>query len=102
VEARRFDGSYKSALEIYEWANPREHGDVLNTDYFARAPITMNHAEALEENEATFPRGWWLTIRTFEGDRRADAGDWVIRGIQGEFYPCKPRIFERTYEPAPE
>lgn len=38
-------------------------------------------------------------IPTLEGDMRADIGDWIIRGIAGEFYPCKPSIFEATYEP---
>ena len=42
----------------------------------------------------------WLIIRTLEGDTRADIGDYVIRGVQGEFYPCKPDIFEATYEHA--
>ena len=37
-------------------------------------------------------------IRTLEGSMRADVGDFVIRGVQGEFYPCKPDIFEATYE----
>lgn len=41
-----------------------------------------------------------LVIQTLEGDMRADPGDWVIKGVQGEFYPCKPDIFEATYEPA--
>lgn len=40
-----------------------------------------------------------LVIRTLEGDMRADIGDWVIRGVAGEFYPCKPAIFAETYEP---
>ena len=40
-----------------------------------------------------------LIVHTLEGDMRADAGDWIIRGVQGEFYPCKPDIFEATYEP---
>lgn len=39
-----------------------------------------------------------LTIHTLEGDMRADKGDWIIRGVKGEFYPCKPDIFEATYE----
>lgn len=39
-----------------------------------------------------------LYIKTLEGDMRADIGDWVIRGVQGEFYPCKPGIFAATYE----
>lgn len=41
-----------------------------------------------------------LTIKTLEGDHRADIGDWIIKGVQGELYPCKPDIFEQTYEKA--
>ena len=44
----------------------------------------------------------WLTgivIETLEGDMRADYGDWIIKGVSGEFYPCKPDIFAATYEP---
>lgn len=37
-------------------------------------------------------------IHTLEGDHRADIGDYIIRGIAGEFYPCKPDIFAATYE----
>jgi hypothetical protein len=40
-----------------------------------------------------------LIIPTLEGDMRADVGDWIIRGVAGEFYPCKPDIFTATYEP---
>ena len=40
-----------------------------------------------------------LIIRTLEGDHQANEGDWIIKGVQGEFYPCKPDIFEQTYEP---
>ena len=39
-----------------------------------------------------------LVIHTLEGDHRANPGDWIIKGVQGEFYPCKPDIFEETYE----
>lgn len=41
-----------------------------------------------------------LEIKTLEGTMRADIGDYIIRGVKGEFYPCKPDIFEATYEPA--
>ena len=41
-----------------------------------------------------------LTIATLEGDHRANVGDWIIRGVKGEFYPCKPDIFAATYEEA--
>ena len=40
-----------------------------------------------------------LSIDTLEGVMRAKVGDWIIRGVKGEFYPCKPDIFAATYEP---
>jgi len=40
-----------------------------------------------------------LTIFTLEGRMKAEFGDWIIRGVKGEFYPCKPDIFAATYEP---
>jgi hypothetical protein len=40
-----------------------------------------------------------IRIKTLEGTMMADLGDWIICGVQGEFYPCKPDIFEATYEP---
>jgi len=40
----------------------------------------------------------YLTITTLEGEMKAEIGDWIIKGIKGEFYPCKPDIFELTYE----
>ncbi len=40
-----------------------------------------------------------LLIPTLEGEMLATAGDYVIRGVKGEFYPCKPDIFRLTYEP---
>lgn len=41
-----------------------------------------------------------LLIQTLEGRHAATPGDWIIKGVAGEFYPCKPDIFARTYEPA--
>ena len=40
-----------------------------------------------------------LIIHTLEGKMIAQVNDWIIRGVQGEYYPCKPDIFEKTYEP---
>ena len=37
-------------------------------------------------------------IGTLEGDMKVSKGDWIIKGVNGEFYPCKPDIFEKTYE----
>ena len=39
-----------------------------------------------------------IKIATLEGDMIARGGDWIIKGVNGEFYPCKPDIFEQTYE----
>ena len=39
-----------------------------------------------------------IKIPTLEGEMIASIGDYIIRGVQGEFYPCKPDIFEMTYE----
>jgi len=41
----------------------------------------------------------FLRIHTLEGIMEAAPGDWIIRGVKGEFYPCKPDIFEESYEP---
>ncbi len=39
-------------------------------------------------------------IHTLEGDMQGNTGDWIIRGVKGEMYPCKDAIFQETYEPA--
>lgn len=41
-----------------------------------------------------------MDIVTLEGVMHADVGDWIITGVKGEMYPCKPDVFEKTYEPA--
>ena len=37
-------------------------------------------------------------IETLEGTMKADVGDWIIKGVKGEYYPCKPDVFNMTYE----
>jgi hypothetical protein len=39
-----------------------------------------------------------IIVPTLEGEHQAAYGDWIIRGVKGEFYPCKPDIFEATYD----
>jgi hypothetical protein len=39
-----------------------------------------------------------IGIHTLEGEMKAELGDWIIKGVKGEFYPCKPDIFQQTYE----
>lgn len=43
-------------------------------------------------------RNSFLMIETLEGTMYANVGDWIIKGVNGEFYPCKPDIFEKSYE----
>jgi len=57
----------------------------------------------LAQQEANV-KGWLfhdgeIVIPTLEGNMKASDGDWIIRGVSGEFYPCKPDIFEKTYDP---
>ena len=40
-----------------------------------------------------------VVVETLEGDMQAQAGDWIIKGVKGELYPCKDDIFRQTYEP---
>jgi hypothetical protein len=42
--------------------------------------------------------GFYVLIETLEGNMKARWNDWIIKGINGELYPCKPDIFEKTYE----
>jgi hypothetical protein len=51
-----------------------------------------HHAVLFDENEGYY-------IHTLEGAHRVTPGDWIISGVKGEHYPCKPDIFEMTYEP---
>ncbi len=74
VEALRLDGNY---VEIAEW--------------IVGAGRDAAIGEAPDGHVA-------LWINTLEGQMRADPGDYIIRGVQGEFYPCKPDVFEATYE----
>ena len=43
-----------------------------------------------------------MNIETLEGVMHAEPGDWIITGVNGERYPCKPDIFQKTYEPVPD
>ena len=78
---------------------------------YRKKPVTVeavqwtgeNHAEMCEfidqEVFEIIPRVG-LVIHTLEGDHHASPGDYIIKGVNGEFYPCKPDIFAKTYESA--
>lgn len=51
-----------------------------------------------EDTENVKLRNGNLYIQTLEGEMKADIGDYIIRGVKGEYYPCKPDVFEMTYD----
>jgi hypothetical protein len=82
---------------------------------FRKKPVVI---EAVQVTDATFdaphpnpehlvgvvydPKRRCAFITTLEGTMRADLGDWIIRGVKNELYPCKPDVFEATYEAVTE
>ena len=84
--------NWKNWDEICDFLN-----DIINKDNPGRNTETFS--DNCGEQGPTFIE---LTIPTLEGDHIAKHGDWIIKGIRGEFYPCKPDIFEATYERAKE
>jgi hypothetical protein len=55
-------------------------------------------ADAMDAGTVKIYTDGIATIYTLEGRMRAELGDWIIRGVKGELYPCKPDIFAATYE----
>lgn len=100
IEAMCLEGTTTDCHQVYSW--------MVNNGY---PPLFGN---ALNPEELYSPdlgkgvrptKGVWIDpgngdfmIRTLEGDMRVKYGDWVIRGVAGEFYPCKPDIFNKTYK----
>lgn len=60
------------------------------------AKMNLESDEAWKLGKA--PPVFSVTIHTLEGEMKATPGDYIIKGVHGEFYPCKPDIFEKTYE----
>ena len=69
------------------------------TDVPSWVSLNWWHEEIVPEPMGKRRRGSpCLLVPTLEGVMRANIGDWLIRGVQGEVYPCRPDIFEATYE----
>ena len=60
----------------------------MNKGKFRKKPIVIEAYQTEEEQ----------IIQTLEGPLKASPGDWIITGVRGEQYPCKPDVFEKTYE----
>lgn len=88
IEAMQLVGSNIDMYGVYLWVEENTQGsfDPL-ADTVPASGVSID------------PATGFMLIATLEGIMTAKPGDWVIRGVQGEFYPCKPDIFEATYEP---
>lgn len=75
IEAIQFEDTSDRIIEIHEFMG----GDTIRVNY--------------EDKDNPY-----LKIETLEGTMKASVGDYIIKGVNGEFYPCKPDIFEKTYE----
>lgn len=77
----------KNIIQMYELVN--------NVDVSTLQMVAESHIQD------EIRRHGGLPIKTLEGKMIASDGDYIIRGVNGEFYPCKPDIFEKTYMPDP-
>lgn len=86
-------------VEAVQWTgeNQREMFDFL-TNYEKTDDYMSASGEHFVIDHNAVKGG--LVIKTLEGEHIASIGDYIIRGVAGEFYPCKPEIFEKTYERA--
>ena len=75
IEAIQFEDNSDRIIEIHEFMG----GDTIRVNY--------------EDKDNPY-----LKIETLEGIMKASVGDYIIKEVNGEFYPCKPDIFEKTYE----
>ena len=99
IEAVQFDGTEYSTAYILGWMEGAGAGTAT---YVGRG-----HEHRLRRETERDPGNGnfyedrareFLVIPTLEGDMRADVNDWIIKGVKGEFYPCKPDIFAATYD----
>lgn len=92
VEAVRFNGGSLSAentpfQQIYETGTA-----------FDEFPDWLKEASKNKKILTNMPYNWKIGIETLEGIMWAESGDYIIKGIKNELYPCKPDVFELTYD----
>lgn len=90
VEAVQWDGKNLMEIECFR------KGVSLHGFRMSIAENTQEFWRQEEYERIVEEKG--LHIRTLEGEMKANVGDYIIKGVNGEFYPCKPDIFEKTYE----
>lgn len=92
IEARRFCGTNAEAHAVYKWVEENTLGS------FEPLSVLEGDVPAPESGVSIDPSDGAFLIATLEGVMKARPGDWIIRGVQGEFYPVKDSIFRETYE----
>ena len=102
IEAMEFAGTPLHLHALTEWIESNRYPFLIGN---ALEPETLRYPDQIESDDSRPDKGIYidpangnLMIRTLEGDMRTVPGDFIIRGVQGEFYPCKPDIFAATYE----
>lgn len=85
IEAKQLDG--ESNHDVFLWVAEQTIAYDYTSDDKPDLGVTIDPADGR------------MVIRTLEGEMHADPGDWIIRGTRGEFYPCKPDVFEAKHEP---
>jgi hypothetical protein len=73
---------------------------VIDAERYDGTAESVEHVMAMGGTRGINNTPEGLYIATLEGTMKADKGDWIIKGVKGELYPCKPDIFEATYEAA--
>lgn len=81
-------------IEAIKFETDNEAGDINMNEIID----WINQGKNENERYKAWHDGTNIHIETLEGTMRADCFDWIIKGVKGEFYPCKPDIFEETYE----
>ena len=90
VEAIQWDGTLEKALEISQIEGLNSVIEYYLTKTLIIGESTSSSANTYEEIKS-------FKIKTLEGDMNVSKGDYIIKGIKGEFYPCKEDIFKKTY-----
>ena len=92
VEAMRLTGTSADMFYVHQWIERNTLGT------FEPLDVIEGKEDPPKSGVSIDPRDGRLIIATLEGLHWANFGDWIIRGVQGEFYPVKPEIFDQTYE----
>lgn len=82
------------------WKTWNELADFIgdNSNIFSHPDYTAYESEGYSDTCGETPPFIEMAIPTLEGTMIARHGDWIIRGVKGEFYPCKPEVFNATYD----